>query len=187
MGFEVLPTRLEGPIQLQPMIHRDGRGFFAETFRADILPDLGIEDEFVQENHSRSVRGVIRGIHFTVGRGMAKLVRCARGAITDVLVDLRTESPTFGQWEAIDLDDVDLRMLYVPVGFGHGFCTISEEADVIYRCSAIYDASSERTLAWDDPDVGIQWATAGEPIVSERDAQAPRLSAIRDELLFEAG
>ncbi len=129
----------------------------------------------MQDNHSRSARGVVRGLHFQVGAGVAKLVRCARGAILDVSVDLRRGSPTYGEWEAVELDDESMRELYVPVGFAHGFCVLSEVADVIYKQTAYYDPELERGIAWNDPDVGIEWPLADEQLtVSERDAQAPR-------------
>jgi dTDP-4-dehydrorhamnose 3,5-epimerase len=142
-----------------------------------------VDDEFVQDNHSRSVRGVLRGIHFQVGAGQSKLVRAARGAIVDVLVDLRRGSPDFGRWEAFELTDENGRMLYVPVGFGHGFCVTSDVADVIYKCGSYYDPSIERGIAYDDPDVGIEWPDE-ELVVSERDRTAPRLAEIADDLPF---
>ena len=132
--------------------------------------------EFIQDNHSRSSRGVVRGMHFHIGAGVAKLVRCARGRILDVAVDLRRGSPTYGEWEGVELDDESMRELYVPVGFAHGFCVLSDVADVLYKQTAYYDPAVERGIAWDDPDVGIQWPLpAAELIVSERDAAAPRL------------
>ena len=179
----VAPTRLEGPLLLRPEVHGDARGFFVETYRASALAELGVRHEFVQDNHSRSRRGVVRGMHFQVGAGQAKLVRCARGSIVDVVVDLRRGSPTFGSWEAYELDDVSLHQLYVPVGFGHGFCVTSELADVVYKCSSYYDPELERGIAYDDPDVGIEWP-ALELIPSQRDATAPRLRDVADELPF---
>jgi dTDP-4-dehydrorhamnose 3,5-epimerase len=176
---EALPTRIQGPILLQPTIHRDERGFFLETFRASVLAELGIEDEWVQDNQSRSGRGIVRGMHFQPG--MAKLVRVTRGAIVDVLVDIRRGSPAFGQWEAFTLDDENLRQLYCPDGFAHGFCVTSEVADVIYKCSAYYDASAERGFAYDDPEVGIEWPEI-ELIPSDRDANAPLLKDLESEL-----
>jgi dTDP-4-dehydrorhamnose 3,5-epimerase len=177
-----LDTRIEGPILIEPVVHRDDRGFFSETYRANVYAELGIEDELVQDNHSRSSRGIVRGMHFQVG--MAKLVRCATGAVVDVVVDLRRGSPTFGEWEAFELDDQNLHQLYCPVGFAHGFCVVSESADVLYKCSAYYDESIERGIAYDDPDVGIEWPQGLELIPSKRDASAPRLAEIADELLF---
>jgi dTDP-4-dehydrorhamnose 3,5-epimerase len=182
--MERLDVRLEGPILVRPEVHRDQRGFFHETFRRNVYADLGIVDDFVQENHSRSRHGVVRGMHFQVGAGMSKLVRCARGAIVNVLVDLRRGSPTFGQWEAYELDDENLRQLYVPIGFANGFCVTSERADVMYKCGAYYDESIERGIRYDDPQVGIDWPDV-ELIPSERDANAPLLSEIEDELPFE--
>jgi dTDP-4-dehydrorhamnose 3,5-epimerase len=181
------PTRLEGLVALEPAVHGDERGFFAETYREEWHEALGIPDQerFVQDNHSRSARGVVRGMHFQIGDGVAKLVRCARGAIVDFAVDLRAGSPTYGQWEGVELDGESMRELFVPVGFAHGFCVLSETADVLYKQTAYYDQAVERGIAWDDPDVGIEWPLPVEElIVSERDAQAPRLSAIADELPF---
>ena len=165
------------------MIHGDVRGFFHESYRRAAYADLGIPEEFVQDNHSRSTHGVIRGMHFQVGRGMAKLVRCARGSIVDVVVDLRRRSPTFGEWEAFELTDENLHQLYCPVGFAHGFCVTSELADVMYKCDAYYDGSIERGIKYDDPDVGIEWPDIDlQP--SERDANAPLLRDVADELPF---
>ena len=178
-----LATTLSGMVVIEPQVHRDGRGFFAETYRAERLADLGIREEWLQDNHSRSVRGVLRGMHFSVGEGQAKLVRCARGAILDVAVDIRRGSPTYGRWDAVRLDDLALRAVYLPVGFAHGFVVVSEVADVIYKCSAYYDEELERGFIWDDPDVGIRWPDV-DVEVSERDASAPRLREIADELPF---
>jgi len=181
---DVLGTQLEGPLLLEPRVHGDERGFFVETYRASALAELGVDDAFVQDNHSRSARGVVRGIHFSIGHGQAKLVRCARGSIFDVVVDLRRGSPTFGEWEAHEVDDRALRQLYVPIGFGHGFCVTSEIADVVYKCSSYYDAELERGIAFDDPDVGIAWPDI-ELQVSPRDSGAPRLADVAGELPFQ--
>jgi dTDP-4-dehydrorhamnose 3,5-epimerase len=179
-----LSSRIDGPILIEPVVHGDARGFFTETFRANVYGELGIGDVFVQDNHSRSSRGVVRGMHFQVGAGMAKLVRCSTGAVIDVVVDLRRGSPTFAEWEAFELDDENLRQLYCPVGFAHGFCVVSESADVLYKCSAYYDESIERGIAYDDPEVGIEWPPGLELQPSARDAAAPRLAEIADELPF---
>jgi dTDP-4-dehydrorhamnose 3,5-epimerase len=170
---------------MRPQAHGDERGFLVETYRRAVLAEMGIEDEFVQDNHSRSARGIVRGIHYAI-RGQAKLVRCASGSILDVLVDLRRGSPTFGQWEGFELDDRELRVLYCPVGFGHGFCVTSDVADVVYKLSSYYDPQAERGIAYDDPDVGIAWPDL-DLKVSERDATAPRLRDVADELPFEYG
>jgi dTDP-4-dehydrorhamnose 3,5-epimerase len=183
-----LAVRLAGLVVIQPSVHCDERGFFSETYRHNWHGELGIpaQRQFVQDNHSRSTRGVVRGMHFQVGEGVAKLVRCARGRIMDVAVDLRRGSPTYGQWEAVELDDESMRELYVPVGFAHGFCVLSDVADVIYKQTAYYDPELERGIAWDDPDVGVEWPLpAGELTVSDRDAASPMLSDIADELPFE--
>jgi dTDP-4-dehydrorhamnose 3,5-epimerase len=186
--MRVLPTRLAGLVAIEPAVHADERGFFIETYRRQWHADVGIppEESFVQDNHSRSTRGVVRGMHFQVGEGVAKLVRCARGRILDVAVDLRRGSPTYGRWEAVELDDESMRELYVPVGFAHGFCVLSEVADVLYKQTAYYDPVVERGIAWNDPDIAVEWSLpAGELTVSERDAAAPRLSEIANELPFE--
>lgn len=179
-------TRLEGPILIEPVIHGDERGFFHESYRRATYAELGVCEEFVQDNHSRSRRGVVRGMHFQVGTGMAKLVRCAHGAIVDVVVDVRHGSATFGQWESFELDDRGLRQLYCPIGFAHGFCVLSDVADVIYKCSSYYDERVERGIAYDDPDVGIEWP-AIELVPSERDANAPLLREVAGELPFRHG
>jgi dTDP-4-dehydrorhamnose 3,5-epimerase len=179
-----LETRIEGPILVEPVVHGDHRGFFQETYRRNVYAELGIHDEFVQDNHSRSKLGIVRGMHFQVGHGMAKLVRCARGAILDVVVDLRRGSPSFGRWEGFQLSDENHHQLYCPVGFAHGFCVTSDLADVMYKCSAYYDESIERGIKFDDPEIGIEWPDV-ELIPSERDASAPRLSEIVDGLPFE--
>jgi dTDP-4-dehydrorhamnose 3,5-epimerase len=177
-----LETRLEGPILIEPVVHGDRRGFFHESYRKSTFAELGIHDDFVQDNHSRSKRGVVRGMHFQVG--MAKLVRCAYGAILDVLVDVRRGSPSFGRWEGFELNDENLRQLYCPEGFAHGFCVTGESADLIYKCSTYYDASLEGGIRYDDPDVGIEWPEGIELLASERDAGAPLLREVEDDLPF---
>jgi dTDP-4-dehydrorhamnose 3,5-epimerase len=172
---------LSGPLILEPAVHRDARGFFLETFRLDALPKLGIHETFVQDNHSRSVRGTVRGLHFQVGEGQAKLIRVARGAIWDVFVDLRTSSATVGRWGAVALNDVDHRALYLPVGFAHGFCVVSDVADVLYRVSSYYDPELERGLAWDDPALAIPWP-APIPVLSDRDRGNPGLREVLSDL-----
>jgi dTDP-4-dehydrorhamnose 3,5-epimerase len=178
---ETLPTRLEGPILLQPKIFRDERGFFLETYRQSVLAELGIDDEFVQDNHSRSARGIVRGMHFQPG--MTKLIRCTRGEMVDVLVDIRKGSPTFGEWEAFTLNDDNLRQLYCPDGFAHGFCVTSEIADVVYKCSTYYDPAVESGISYKDPAIGIEWPEI-DLVPSERDAGAPLLEDVEGELPF---
>jgi dTDP-4-dehydrorhamnose 3,5-epimerase len=184
--MQVLPTRLEGPVLIEPSVHRDDRGFFCETYRQQWHEAAGIpsQDEFVQDNHSRSGRGVVRGMHFQIGEGVAKLVRCSRGSILDVVVDLRRGSPTYCGWEGFQLDDATMRMLYVPVGFAHGFCVLSEIADVVYKQTRYYDPQLEMSIAWDDPQIAIEWPAGLELCASARDAAAPRLSEIAEQLPF---
>lgn len=172
-----LPTRLEGLVLIAPRVVGDVRGFFVETFRADAYRGLGIDVDFVQDNHSRSVRGTLRGLHFQTTPGQAKLLRCARGSIRDVVVDIRRSSPTFGEYEAFDLDDRLHHQLFVPVGFAHGFCVTSEVADVTYKVSSYYDPATEAGIAWDDPALGIEWPVK-EPVVSDRDRSNPTVAAL---------
>jgi dTDP-4-dehydrorhamnose 3,5-epimerase len=176
-----LDTEIEGLVLVEPDVHGDDRGFLVETFRDDAWRELGVDLEFVQENHSRSGRGILRGLHFQTSPGQAKLVRCLRGTIWDVAVDLRRASPTYGRWEGHELDDELHRQLLVPVGFAHGFCVLSDTADVSYKLSSYYDPETEAGIAWDDPDVAVEWPSA-DPVLSERDRSAPRLSEIADEL-----
>jgi len=179
-----IETTLDGLVAIEPTVHGDDRGFLIESFQVDRWRDLGVDETFVQENHSRSTqRGTLRGMHFQTAPGQGKLVRCPRGAIFDVAVDLRRGSPTYGRWEGHVLDDDRHRQLWVPVGFAHGFCVLSEEADVVYKCSSYYDPATEAGIAYDDPDVGITWPDL-ELLVSERDRSAPRLADVAESLTF---
>lgn len=178
-----LETKLGGVVLLEPQVHGDERGFMVETYRRSAWAELGVDVEFVQHNHSRSAKGTLRGIHFQTEPGQAKLVRCPRGAIFDVAVDLRRGSPTYGRWEGHVLDDESHRQLYVPVGFGHGFAVLSEVADVAYQLSSTYDPATEAGIAWDDPDIGVEWPVS-DPLLSERDRSAPRLAEIAEALPF---
>jgi dTDP-4-dehydrorhamnose 3,5-epimerase len=183
--MERLPTKLDGPMLIAPRVLGDERGFFCETYRRTVFTDLGIPEEMIQDNHSRSRYGIVRGMHFQIGDGAAKLVRCARGAIYDVVVDLRVGSPTFGQWEGFELTDENMRMAYCPVGFAHGFCVLSDIADVMYKQSNYYADATERGIAYNDPEVAIEWPLPTQDLIpSERDATAPRLSEIAKDLPF---
>jgi dTDP-4-dehydrorhamnose 3,5-epimerase len=187
-SMETLPTRISGPKLLAPSVFGDERGFFVETYRREWHTEVGIpaEEEFIQDNHSRSTKGVVRGMHFHVGAGVAKLVRCARGRILDVLVDLRRGSPSYGEWEGFELDEEAMHILYVPVGFAHGFCVLSDVADVIYKQTAYYDPAVELGIAWNDPDVAVRWPLPeAELVVSARDSDAPLLRELAPELPFE--
>jgi dTDP-4-dehydrorhamnose 3,5-epimerase len=183
--MERLETRLEGPLLLKPKVFGDERGFFTETYRRSSYAELGISEEMVQDNHSRSRAKIVRGMHFQIGDGAAKLVRCARGTIFDVVVDLREGSPTYGEWEGFELSDENFHTVYCPIGFAHGFCVLSDVADVIYKQSAYYADETERGFSYRDPDVGIEWPLPLEELVpSERDATAPALREVADELPF---
>ena len=177
-----VPTRLEGPIVLQATAFGDERGFFLESYRRSTLAELGVDREFVQDNHSRSSRGVVRGMHFQPGMG--KLVRCVRGAIVDVVVDIRVGSPQFGQWEAFELSDTNHRQVYCPDGFGHGFCVLSDVADVTYGCTSYWDPSTEGGFRFDDPEVGIVWPAGLQLTPSAKDAAAPSLAELAPRLPF---
>jgi dTDP-4-dehydrorhamnose 3,5-epimerase len=161
-----LPTRLDGLVLLEPVVHGDERGFFVETWREDAWTAHGVPSGFVQDNHSRSRRGTVRGIHFQTHPGQGKLVRCARGAVLDVV------------------DDVHGRQLWIPIGFGHGFCVLSETADFVYKCTNYYDGATEAGIRFDDPDVGIEWPSGLELLYSERDRSAPLLADVADSLPF---
>jgi dTDP-4-dehydrorhamnose 3,5-epimerase len=181
--MRALPTRLAGPVLIEPTVHGDQRGFFQETYRRTTFAELGVHEDFVQDNHSRSRRGIVRGMHFQ--RGMAKLVRCARGSIYDVLVDLRRGSPNFGRWEGFELSDENHHQLYCPDGFAHGFCVVSDIADVLYKTSTYYDPGLEGGFAYNDPEVAIEWHEGVELKASQRDSTAPMLAVLANSLPFE--
>ncbi len=183
--MQIIPTRLDGPLLIQPKVFGDERGFFAETYRRNVFADLGIPEEMLQDNHSRSGQHIVRGMHFQIGDGAAKLVRCGRGRVVDVVVDVRRGSPTFGEWEAFDLTDENGRMVYCPIGFAHGFCVVSDLADVFYKQSRYYSDENERGIKYDDPDVGIEWPIPTEELIpSERDKTAPTLRDVEPDLPF---
>jgi dTDP-4-dehydrorhamnose 3,5-epimerase len=168
-------------VLIEPSVFRDDRGFFFETFRQEDYRGLGVDADFVQDNHSRSARGTVRALHFQLRPGQAKLIRAARGTIFDVAVDLRRESPTYGQYEAFELSDENCLQLYVPIGFAHGFCVTSEVADVAYKVSSYYQGDTERGIAFDDPAIGVPWPVE-TPLVSDRDRSNPTLVEISSEL-----
>ena len=166
--MQIIPTPLPGVILIEPKVFGDKRGFFLETYRQDSFQSLGISEPFVQDNHSRSGRGVLRGLHYQLTRPQGKLVRVARGAVFDVAVDVRYGSPTFGEWFGATLTEENMHMLYVPPGFAHGFVVLSETADFIYKCTAYYHPESEQGILWNDPAIGIEWPT-DDIILSEKD------------------
>jgi dTDP-4-dehydrorhamnose 3,5-epimerase len=181
-AFRKISTSLPGVVILEPRVFGDERGFFLESYNEKVFAELGIEERFVQDNHSGSRRNVLRGLHYQIKHAQGKLVRAVAGEILDVAVDVRRSSPTFGGWEAVRLSGENLRMLWIPAGFAHGFRVISEKAQVLYKATDYYAPEHERTLAWDDPDLKIDWEVDGEPIVSAKDQRGIRL---RDAETFE--
>ena len=175
--MKVTPTELPGVLIIEPRVFGDERGFFLESYHRERYADHGIDADFVQDNHSRSARGVLRGLHFQVDKPQGKLVRVTSGTVFDVAVDIRRDSPHYGQWVGAELSGENYRQLWVPPGFAHGFCVLSESADFLYKCTEFYDADDERGIAWNDPQIGIDWP-GDDWIVSERDARNPPLSEI---------
>jgi len=174
-----IETTLPGVVLLQPRLFSDERGWFMETYNLSRFLDVGIADTFVQDNHSRSARGVLRGLHHQVPNAQGKLVRCTRGRLFDVAVDIRIDSPHFGRWFGTELSEENRAMLWIPPGFAHGFCVLSEVADLVYKCTELYDSKGDRSILWNDPEIGIEWPI-DEPKLSPKDAVAPRLrDAIR--------
>lgn len=179
--MKVIQTDLPGVLVVEPRVHRDERGFFVESYHARRYADAGIAETFVQDNHSRSVRGTLRGLHAQLERPQAKLVRVLRGEIFDVVADVRRGSPTFARWIAVRLSHDNFLQVYVPKGFAHGFCVLSEEAEVEYKCSDFYQPGDELGLKWDDPQVGVEWPVAA-PILSDKDACGAPLARLLDRL-----
>lgn len=177
--MQVLPTELPGVLIVEPRVFGDHRGFFLETYSAARYREAGIPAPFVQDNHSRSRRGVLRGLHYQLLQPQGKLVGVTRGAVFDVAVDVRRGSPSFGRWVGVTLDDRDHRQLYIPPGFAHGFCVLSEEADFVYKCTDYYHPQSERGVAWDDPAIGIAWPEL-DVALSDKDRRNPPLAGQPD-------
>tara|TARA_Y100000589_G_C27000993_1_gene566731 strand:- start:178 stop:726 length:549 start_codon:yes stop_codon:yes gene_type:complete len=172
-----IPTNLNGCFILEPTVHEDDRGFFIESWNKETFRNLDLDLEFVQDNHSRSTRGVLRGIHYQINKPQGKLVRVTEGAVFDVAVDIRRESPTFGMWTGVELSSENKRMIWVPPGFGHGFLVLSEHADFQYKCSEFYSPEDDRGIRWDDEDIAIEWPMkpGTMPILSDKDNALPRL------------
>ena len=179
LDITVTPSRLEGVLVVDTDFFRDDRGFFIENYHQQRFGEHGLTATFVQDNHSRSAEGVLRGMHYQdLSAPMGKLVRCTRGAILDVAIDLRVGSPTFGEWVAEELTEDNMRQLYCPPGFGHGFLTLSDSADVQYKCTGFYTPSAEGSVAWNDPEIGVRWPNPA-PRLSQKDAVAPSLAEYR--------
>jgi dTDP-4-dehydrorhamnose 3,5-epimerase len=166
-----IETSLAGVMLLEPRVFGDDRGFFLESYNERNFAEIGIREHFVQDNHSYSARNVIRGLHYQVGKPQGKLVRVVTGEILDVALDLRRNSPTFGKWQSFTLSGENRRMLWIPSGFAHGFRVVSEAAHVLYKATEFYAPEEERTVAWNDPQLKIDWQLKGEPIVSAKDRQ----------------
>ncbi len=180
--LRVTETALPGVLLVEPDVHRDDRGFFLETWHAARYAEHGIRESFVQDNHSRSGHGILRGLHAQLDPAQGKLVRCSIGSVFDVAVDIRPGSPTFGRWVGYTLSQDDFRQLWLPAGFAHGFCVTSDVAEVQYKCTTPYTPSSEITIAWNDETIGVEWPVAA-PTLSARDAAAPRLAEMPPESL----
>ena len=176
--MDIRPLRLAGLRLIQPAVFGDHRGFFLETYQRDRYAAAGIDVAFVQDNHARSSQGTLRGLHYQASPGQAKLVRASLGRILDVVVDIRPDSATFGEWESVELDSESKAQLFVPVGFAHGYCVLSDFAEVEYKVSSNYEASQEMSIRWNDPDIGVEWPLA-EPVLSQRDLDAESFASFR--------
>lgn len=175
--MNVIETALPGVMLIEPKVFGDDRGFFLESWNAAAFAAAGLDIAFVQDNHSRSARGVLRGLHYQLGTPQGKLVRVTSGAVFDVAVDIRRSSPHFGQWVGYELSDANKRMLYVPPGFAHGFLVLSDTADFLYKCTTLYNPPTDRGIRFDDPAIGITWPDVGiAPMLSGKDAVAPMLA-----------
>jgi len=177
----VVPTDIPGVVVIEPDVHVDGRGFFIETYHADRYRAHGIDMPFVQDNHSRSVAGTLRGLHLQLGRPQGKLIRVIEGEVFDVAVDVRVGSPTFARWVAVTLTADNFKQCYVPPGFAHGFCVVSAIAQVEYKCTDVYDPATEIGVAWNDPAIGVAWPVV-EPLLSLRDSNHPTLAQLTGKL-----
>ena len=181
--MNVQSTALPGVLILEPRVFADARGFFMESYNKRAFEaEAGITEDFVQDNHSRSVKGTLRGLHYQIRQPQGKLVRAIRGRIWDVALDVRRSSPTFGKSVGVELSEDNKRMLWVPVGFAHGFLVTTDIAEVVYKTTDFYAPQQERAVAWNDRDAAIEWPLDGEPLLSDKDAKAPRL---RDADLFD--
>ena len=182
MPFEFIRQRIKDVILVKPKIFGDNRGFFMESYKKSDFYANGIEVEFNQDNHSKSSKGVLRGLHYQAAPyGQAKIVRCGRGRIYDVAVDIRPNSPTFGQYVKVELSEENKHMLYIPVGFAHGFVALSDEVELLYKASGEYSPQADRGIRWNDPDINIDWEIDFEPLLSDKDKIQPKLKEINRE------
>ena len=175
--MKVNKAPLDGILIIEPKVFEDPRGIFYEVYVAKRYEEHGISANFIQDNHSISEKGVLRGLHYQINPGQAKLVRVISGEVFDVMVDIRKESPTFGKWWSLNLSEANKLQVYIPVGFAHGFCTLSESAEVLYKCSDYYSPENERGIIWNDTDLAIEWPIMN-PILSEKDSVYPRFKEV---------
>lgn len=180
--MKISETEIPGVLIFEPKVFEDDRGFFLETWRKDKYAEAGVKEDFVQDNVSFSMRGTLRGLHFQNPHGQGKLVQVLTGQVFDVAVDIRVGSPSFGKWVGIELSGEDRRQIYIPPGFAHGFCVMSEKALFSYKCTDYYAAECDSGIIWNDPDIGIEWPIA-DPVLSQKDAKNPRLSQITEKNL----
>src|SRR6266853_744145 len=174
--MKVLETPLAGALVLEPSVFEDERGFFLESYNEKVFAKIGIPDKFVQDNHSYSVRNVLRGLHYQVQKPQGKLVRVVSGEVLDVFLDLRKSSPTFGRWHGLRLSGENRRLLWIPAGFAHGFYVLSKSAHVLYKSTAFYSSALERTILWNDPELKINWENTDKPLLSDKDLKGSRFS-----------
>lgn len=185
--MKIIPTHLSGLLLVEPEVHGDSRGFFLESWHKEKYAKHGIDVDFVQDNHSRSSKNVLRGLHYQLDKPQGKLIRVTSGVVFDVAVDIRLGSPTFGQWESVELSGENKRQLYIPPGFAHGFCVTSESADFLYKCTEYYSPESEHGILWNDPEIGIEWPDENF-IISDKDSKCKSLKDMTDYLpSYESG
>lgn len=184
--MKTITTSLPGVLIIEPRVFTDARGFFLETYNAERYADAGVGVSFVQDNHSSSVRGTVRGLHYQLRHPQAKLLRVINGAVFDVAVDIRRGSPSFGRWVSVELSAENKRQFFIPAGFAHGFCALSEVAELEYKCTDFYVADDQRVIAWNDPTIGIRWPVR-EPILSDSDRRGDPLAPDRDDLPLFSG
>lgn len=177
-----IQTSLPGVLELRSTVFRDARGFFLETYHQAQFAELGITESFVQDNHSSSIKGTLRGLHYQLRHPQAKVCRVIEGEALDIAVDIRAGSPNFGKWVSVVLSAKSHNQIYIPGGFAHGFLALTDRVQFLYKCSELYDPKDERGILWNDPDLAIEWGVEG-PLVSEKDAKCPTLAAVAKEFL----
>jgi dTDP-4-dehydrorhamnose 3,5-epimerase len=182
--MKVIPTEIRDILIIEPTVYEDERGFFLESYNQKKFKIKGIDVQFVQDNHSKSVKNTLRGLHYQINPGQGKLVRVISGEVFDVAVDIRFGSPTFGHWVGYHLTSENKKQIYIPVGFAHGFCVLSNSAEVEYKCTDFYSAENERGIKWDDPDIGIEWPIK-DPILSSKDRKNLNFKEIKMDFFYK--